>query len=106
MICFDEYDRLWFYLGRWPGKPGTQRRLPGGGTRPDFQVVLLRGFHFTGGKKLTFKGTDVSQTGEWEGVPPGFFRRLPEASDSGWAAGAIVPPHPVSFTKAQLDQFE
>jgi hypothetical protein len=105
MICFDEYDRLWSYMGRWPGKPGTQRTLPGGGTRPNFQAVALRGFHFAGGKRITFGSTVVSQTGRWEGVPPEFFSRLPQASDTGWPPGAVVPEHPVSFTRAQLNRF-
>jgi hypothetical protein len=104
MLCFDEYDRLWLFIGKWPGATGKQRTHPSRGTLPDHQSVLLQGFFFDGGR-LAFGENVVSATGAWAGVPPEFFARLPGGSDPGWSRGAIVPKRPVSFTKAQLNRF-
>ncbi|MAG93058.1 MAG: hypothetical protein CMJ48_04845 [Planctomycetaceae bacterium] len=89
-LSFDEYDRLWLFIGEWDRDWGRLRRMPSGGTRPYAQRVLLEGFIFT--RNGVFRGSSVvSEMGNWEGVPQEFFERLPEKSDAGWAPSAVVP---------------
>ena len=101
-LCFDEYDRLWLFVGEWDRDWGELRELPSGGTRPYAQAVQHTGFHFN--RNGVSRGSSVvSGMGKWEGVPKEFFERLPAKDDPGWGPASIVPetPPPLTLTVDQ-----
>jgi hypothetical protein len=92
-FCFDQYDRLWVFVGRWDRDWGPLRQLPGGGTRPYPQAVTMLGIFFSGGSRPSGASV-VSDTGEWKGVPPRFFAEIPEKEGSAVTVWGEIPPIP------------
>ena len=98
----DEYRRFWLFQGRWDPRRGTSRRLPGGGFAQHVQTVLFEGAWFLPNGDLV-SGTNVaSSTGDWAGVHPAFFDRIPGKTLPVWGQDAVIPAAPVSFTNLQL----
>jgi hypothetical protein len=108
-LCFDEYDRLWLFVGRWDPRWGESRKMPSGGYCPPQASVGLAGFWFlqvngrtgvTGGNGGN-GGTVVSSTGHWEGVPPEFFERIPAKDEDIWGEIAPFPDAPPPLSQSQ-----
>lgn len=92
-LCFDDYDRIWIFVGQWDRGWGPLRRLPSGGTRPYTQTVTMSGFYFRWGRPVAAKRV-VSSTGDWRGVPPRFFEQIPGRENSSIAVWGMNPPIP------------
>ena len=102
-LCFDKYERLWLFRGKWDSKWGETQELPSGGHCPHVQSVVLRGFWFTSSK--VFNGyNEVSSTGDWEGVPTGFFNRIPGKRKQVWGQIPAIPDSPPTLTQQQQSQ--
>lgn len=108
-LCFDEYDRLWLFVGRWDPRWGELRKMPYGGYCPPQPSVQLAGFWFlqvdgqmgvTGGNG-GIGGTLVSSTGHWEGVPPEFFERIPGKDEDFWGEIPPIPDAPPALSPSQ-----
>jgi len=102
-LCFDEYDRLWLFVGPWDRDSGPLRQLPSGGTGGYTQHVMMFGFFFIGARPVQGIST-VSRYGDWRGVPPRFFDQIPgkdERSVSVWGEIPSIPATPPEFTQAE-----
>jgi hypothetical protein len=98
--CFDEYERLWLFIGKWDSRWGESRELPSGGYVPHVQSVLLEGFWF-GPRGLLHGGNVVSSTGDWAGVPNEFFERIPAKHQAVWGKIPMIPDTPPPLTASQ-----
>lgn len=102
-LCFDEYDRLWMFLGPWDRGWGPLRQLPSGGTGGYTQHVEMYGFFFLGPRPVGGMST-VSHRGDWRGVPPKFFGQIPGKEDTSvavWGTHPTIPATPTKFTRAE-----
>jgi hypothetical protein len=103
--CFDEYDRLWLFVGKWDPQWGDTRRLPSGGYKPHIQGVILEGFWF-GQSRVLGGGNVVSSTGDWAGVPREFFDRIPDRHGNVWGENPALPDSPPPLTENQKQAAE
>jgi hypothetical protein len=103
--CFDEYERLWLFVGKWDSNWGESRKLPSGGYQPHVQSVLLEGFWF-GRRGLLHGGNVVSSTGDWAGVPQEFFERIPAKHQAVWGENSKIPDTPPPLTESQRQAAE
>jgi hypothetical protein len=100
-FCFDQHDRLWVFVGRWDKSWGPLRQIPGGGTRPRTQSIVMSGFWVDRG--IFVSGANiVSTTGDWPGVPQRFFEEIPGRDDSTlWGDGLTLPQSPPEFSPVE-----
>jgi len=85
LLCFDRYDRLWLFVGKWEPQWGERSKLPSGGWWVNYQQVIVCD---------RFGIEVVSSTGNWAGVPTAFFDCLPGKQEPVW--GGVSPPVPHS----------
>jgi hypothetical protein len=91
-LCFDEYDRLWLFIGQ--REPGTElRKTSSGGFVPRIQSVMMFGFFFLGTQPIDSVSV-VSSTGDWKGAPPRFFAEIPGKEGAPIAVWGEIPPIP------------
>ncbi len=89
-VCFDKYDRLWVYEGKW--NPRWDKIRESFGVSPHSPVVSQHGFVYLSGRAV--RGSSVvSIAGDWAGVPPEFFDRIPDKWSRKWGD---IPPIPTS----------
>lgn len=99
--CFDQYDRLWNYHGRWNKAWGATRQHPGGGYSPHTPAVILEGAMYSDGRGPMMGSSVVSEVGNWEGIPGPFFDRIPDKDKPIWGDIPPIPSAPPEFTPAQ-----
>jgi hypothetical protein len=99
-LCFDEYDRLWLFVGAWNTDWGATRQLKSGGYWPHTQSVLMSGVWFDGPRDLR-GSVVVSSTGDWEGVPIEFFDRIPGKDAAVWGERSQVPHEAAALSLRQ-----
>ncbi|MBT6154745.1 MAG: hypothetical protein HOL01_10015 [Planctomycetaceae bacterium] len=98
-FCFDKYDRLWVFRGKWNSQWGETHEISGGFV-PHVPDVLREGFMFNSGQ--IFSGFNaVSSTGDWAGVPPEFFDRMPDKRNGKWGNITLIPDHAPPLTRQQ-----
>jgi len=98
-LCFDQYDRLWFYHGIWDrswGMPADSRSYGA--------AVHLEGFRSLQNNSFIGGAFVVSEIGGWEGVPEAFFDRLPANGDAAWGKQSPLPEAPPEYTSKQLKE--
>ncbi|WP_298862307.1 hypothetical protein [uncultured Gimesia sp.] len=101
-VSIDRYQRIWLFMGEWNKQWGKLRKMPSGGTVPYAQAVLMKGLMFTGSKQFGFGVQNVSETGDWAGVPQPFFNRIPDKEEASvWGGISSIPGSPPPFTKQQ-----
>jgi len=102
-LCFDQYDRLWLFVGPWDREQGPLRRLPSGSTAGYTQNVTMYGFFFIGTRPVGGVST-VSRRGDWRGVPPRFFEQIPDKEDASvaiWGEIRPIPATPPEFSPGE-----
>lgn len=101
-FCFDKYDRLWVFIGR--RDPAiAHRQTSSGGFVPRIQSVLMSGFWFVGSRPIG-GACVVTDTGDWQGVPPRFFEQIPCKADPSvdvWGEIPPIPATPPEFTPGE-----
>ena len=102
-VAVDRYQRLWIYRGPWDLEWGAPRLLPSRGYGQLFPAVTMDGSWFEPNGELVTGGYVASMTGNWDGVPPAFFERMPKQfhDPREWPDVPPVPESAPAFTKQQ-----
>ena len=100
----DEYGRVWKFVGGWNPEWDERPSLPSGDSTVNYPTVGVTGpLLIYDGTRVSFGWNSVSSTGEWKGVPQGFFDRLP--TEDQWIRehwNAPTRPEPLSATEQML----
>lgn len=104
-VAFDEFERLWVYIGPWDKRWGKTHEFPGGSFRPHVPSVTVDGLFVTQ-SRVEYGHAVVSSTGDWDGVPIEFFQRIPGKQASIWGDAPPIPESPPVLTEALRQQME
>ena len=102
-VCVDRYQRVWVFRGRWKKEWGNIRKMPSGDVVPSPQSVLMFGMYSSNDGGIVFSFFINSLMGDWSGVPPAFFDRIPDKDQgtSAWGKIPKIPNSPPPLTKQQ-----